>query len=595
MRLHWFTPHRANTREGSRRYGRAASLFRRLGILGVSWEASPMRRMIQAFSLASFLYLFFVVCWPYGSQHHADAMRGREIIEAETFLALDPLVGLTTAIAARTWVWSLSWAAILLVACLVVPRAFCGYLCPLGTLIDLFDWCVGKRVLRFRVQRRGYWVHLKYYILTGVLVTSLFGVLLAGFVAAIPVVTRGLLFLLGPLQLGVARGWYLVPPMNAGHFVSLGLFFSVFALGFLAPRFWCRYVCPSGAVFSVANRLRASSRSVDVTCISCDQCVQVCPFDAIKPDFSTRFADCTLCQTCAGVCPTGAIEYKGRWEVSKASPGDEAPSPMETEIALSRRGFVASACAASFVAVAIDRWPFRTAQSFPDGSLLRPPGSVPEAQFLQLCIQCGECFKACPFNVLQPAGFELGVRGLWTPRVLPDGAGCDPSCANCGQVCPTGAIRALPLEEKRVARIGLALVDEATCLPLAGKEACQLCVDECTAAGYDAIEFLRVGVETDEAGMPVEGTGWLAPEILPELCVGCGLCQARCYAINVKEKRSLSESAVQIVAGAGKEDRLVSGSYRALREAERRKKAAESDAHPQGSGSGGDYLPDFLK
>jgi len=68
-------------------------------------------------------------------------------------------------------------------------------------------------------------------------------------------------------------------------------------------------------------------------------------------------------------------------------------------------------------------------------------------------------------------------------------------------VCPTGAIRALPMAEKRVARMGLAHV-ETTCLPLAGKKAWQLCVDECNAAGYHAIEFMRVHPKLDESGQP---------------------------------------------------------------------------------------------
>jgi ferredoxin len=86
---------------------------------------------------------------------------------------------------------------------------------------------------------------------------------------------------------------------------------------------------------------------------------------------------------------------------------------------------------------------------------IRPPGSVPEDKFLQLCIRCGQCIKVCPNNVLQPAGFEYGFNGLWTPRVMADWSGCEPSCSNCGQVCPTGAVRALTLEEKRAAdRLG---------------------------------------------------------------------------------------------------------------------------------------------
>ena len=75
------------------------------------------------------------------------------------------------------------------------------------------------------------------------------------------------------------------------------------------------------------------------------------------------------------------------------------------------------------------------------------------------------------------------------------------SCNGCGQVCPTGAIRALTLEEKRFARMGLAFINLQTCLPHAGKEACQLCVDECTSAGYNAIEFMQVGTQVDAVFM----------------------------------------------------------------------------------------------
>src|SRR6185503_20601040 len=86
----------------------------------------------------------------------------------------------------------------------------------------------------------------------------------------------------------------------------------------------------------------------------------------------------------------------------------------------------------------------------PDGwRPIRPPGSVPEQEFLEMCIRCGECFKACPNNVLQPLAFQQGLEGLWTPAVAADFAGCESSCNACTQVCPTGAIRSLTLEDKR--------------------------------------------------------------------------------------------------------------------------------------------------
>jgi ferredoxin len=532
--------------------------------------------------------------WP---AHHARNLAAKEWLSAELFLVIDPLVSLSTAVAARSWVWSLTAALVILAVCILIPRGFCGYLCPLGTLIDLFDWSIGRRVTRFRVADDGWWVHIKYYLLLGSMIAALGGVLVTGFVAAIPVLTRGMLFLGAPVQSGLLRGWHQVPPMNLGHFVSIALFLGVLGLGFLKPRFWCKYVCPSGAVFSLGNLLRVSERKVESSCIKCNKCVEICPFDAIKPDFTTRTTDCTLCQTCAGVCPTHAIKFVERGNHFELKLEDDPPT---RETPIGRRGFLSAAVGLSTATVGGIGAGLATTlhgAHIDDPHALRPvrpPGSVPEREFLQMCIRCGECFKACPNDVLQPLGFEQGLEGLWTPHVKADWAGCESSCNACTQVCPTGAIRALPLDEKKAARMGLAIVNERTCLPHASREACQLCVDECAAAGYHAIEFIRVGTQADPAGNPIEDSGFLAPLVRADKCVGCGLCQTRCYGINVAEKRLLRASAIVIEAGPGKEDRLQSGSYVALRALEVRQRENAQRKRSESAGASGSYLPDFL-
>ena len=558
--------------------GRRGLMRRALKRAGDTWLASPWRRVTQAVFFAGFVALFVWVCWPYGGTNYAQHRESKEKIAAEFFLIIDPLVSVSTAIASRSWVWSLTAAAIILVVCLLIPRGFCGYVCPLGTVIDIFDWAVGRKVKRWKLkdQNRGWWVHLKYYILFGCLVAAFFGVLLTGFVAAIPIVTRAFLFLVKPIELGMTRGWYLNTGFNAGHVVSVLLFAGILFLSVFRRRFWCQYVCPTGAIFSLGNLFRVTERKVETSCISCNKCVQICPFDAIKPDFTTRTSDCTLCQTCGGVCPTHSIKFVDRWErfnlKPRHTPAEHLPS---------RRGFLVGMAAGAGIA-ATRAWGFdRTSRP------VRPPGSLPEEQFLQACIRCGECFQACPNDVLQPMGFEQGFIGLWTPRVVANWAGCESTCNNCGQVCPTGAIRALPIEEKRVARIGLAKV-ESHCLPLDGRAPCQLCVDECNAAGYHAIEFMRVHPVLDDSGAPVEGSGFSAPVVLADKCVGCGLCQTRCHVINVKAKKLIPSVAILVEAGPGKEDRILSGSYRALREREQQEKAP-----PPFDDSA--YLPDFLK
>jgi ferredoxin len=668
--LRGLTPRRLLSNHETKQRG---ALRRGLRRLGISWLASPPRRVVQSVCLIVFLVSFFYVCWPYTARpapagristgwqfsqidqqtgelqfsrpgtetwisqapdvylqadsetpaskfqvvattqqtvtlipeadlgdrvldslltgdrewsmherdatawpsHYADDLAGKELVSAELFLAIDPLVSLSTAIASRSWVWSLISAAVILLVCVLVPRGFCGYLCPLGTTIDLFDWAITSRTRRFQVPGEGWWVHIKYYLLAGTLVAAACGVLVSGFFSAIPVITRALMFIGEPLQSGTMRGWHLVPALNSGHFVSIILFAAVLCLGFLRPRFWCKYVCPSGAVFSLGNLFRLTERKVESSCIHCNKCVEICPFDAIKPDFTTRESDCTMCQSCGGVCPTHAIKFVERWNVVELKIENEPPTG---ETAIGRRGFMSiaaggAAATVGGVGVAAATKLFGANLDQSDGMLpVRPPGSVPEQEFLQMCIRCGECFKACPNNVLQPEAFEQGLEGLWTPQVKADWAGCESSCNACGQVCPTGAIRALPLAEKKVARMGLAIVNEQTCLPMVGREECDLCVQECNAAGYHAIEYMQVGTEVDEQGMPIEGTGMLAPVVLDDRCVGCGLCQTRCYVINVKDKGLLSESAIIIEAGKGKEDRLMHGSYIELREQEAAKK-----------------------
>jgi ferredoxin len=660
----WLVSNHATKKRGGLRRG-----LRRLGL---SWLASPPRRVVQTCCLILFLVSFFYVCWPYDARpapagrtaegfrfsqvdqqtgvfrlqaesipewispsleqvylsgpsflgsgqfsvadvtadglgiipgedvsdsffdtmltgrqqwtvhdsdphawpsHYADTLAAKERVPAELFLTIDPLVSLSTAIASRSWVWSLVCAAVILIVCLLIPRGFCGYLCPLGTTIDLFDWAVTSRTSRFRVAADGWWVHIKYYLLAGTLMAAVGGVLVSGWVAAIPVITRGLLFLGEPLQSGTLRGWHLVPQMNLGHVVSITMFFTVLGLGFMRPRFWCKYVCPSGAVFSLGNLFRISERKVESSCIHCNKCVEICPFDAIKPDFTTRQSDCTMCQSCGGVCPTHAIKFVERWNVVELKVQDDPPTG---DTAIGRRGFLSLAAGTAAATVGgagvVGATKLMGADLHnPDAFRpVRPPGSVPEQEFLQMCIRCGECFKACPNNVLQPESFQQGLEGLWAPMVVADWAGCESSCNACGQVCPTGAIRALPLAEKKVARMGLAIVNEATCLPFAGREDCDLCVQECNAAGYHAIEYIQVGTQVDDQGLPVEGSGMLAPVVLQDQCVGCGLCQTRCYAINVKDKALLKESAIIIEAGEGKEDRMMSGSYLELRQQEAR-------------------------
>ncbi len=554
----WFLPFRKK-RE---RAGWGGRFYSGLESLAPITRCSPMRRLVQVACLTLFLVAFFVICWPYAETFGETTLSDKEAYPVDLLLLLDPLVGVSTAIAGRFINGAtFGWTVAILVFCILIPRAFCGYLCPLGTCIDLFDWCIGRWFKRLHVPDNGskaWWVHLKYYLLTGILVASACGLLLSGFAAAIPVLTRGMLFTLGRVQLAWLKSPSHLFSVDGTYYLSVLLFLGVFLLSLLGRRFWCRYVCPSGALLSVFNVLRIGQRQVEETCIHCNKCIEVCPFDAIQDDFHTRVHDCTYCQTCGGICPTGAIKFVTRWNRIDLKAEND---PALRERPVSRRAFVGVA-AGSGIAAGLAHLTGTRLTGAAQGQMLpnpvRPPGSVPESLFLDLCIRCGQCFKVCPGPVLDAAGWEHGWESMWTPVARLDHAGCHQNCNFCTQVCPTGAIQPLNIEVKRKTHMGLACVDATRCLPMRKEERldCDLCYVECQQAGYHAIEMRYQQIELDPPPPPgafsdielEEMSRIRVPVIDSNLCVGCGICQYRCFTTYVIQRGQLDQSAIVVLA-----------------------------------------------
>jgi MauM/NapG family ferredoxin protein len=155
--------------------------------------------------------------------------------------------------------------------------------------------------------------------------------------------------------------------------------------------------------------------------------------------------------------------------------------------------------------------------------LLRPPGVLREEDFLDKCVRCGECMKVCLRSALYPASLQTGLYSLYTPTIVPRLGYCEYNCSLCGQVCPTGAIPKLPLEQKKKAVIGLAVVDKNHCLPYAKKMNCMVCEEHCPIPDK-AIRFETVR-ELDYNGKAVS---LKKPYVVDDLCTGCGICEYVC-------------------------------------------------------------------
>jgi MauM/NapG family ferredoxin protein len=281
--------------------------------------------------------------------------------------------------------------------------------------------------------------------------------------------------------------------------IALIIFAIILGLNFVSPRFWCRNLCPLGGLLGLVSKFSIFKFSFLEGCTQCAVCEKVCPTGAIAFEAATIDAgECIDCLRCQFECPQHTIKYKTAF----------APSRVD----LNRRQFITTVGAGILIApLAKTLLHQRLA-----GRLIRPPGSLPEADFLNICIHCGKCMKICPTNGLQPCILEAGVNGLWTPRLVSRIGGCEKNCNMCGQVCPTSAIRKLPLEEKTYVKMGTAVIDRARCIAWEQDKVCLICDEACP---YNAISSLN---ET------IRGTTLLRPFVDERICTGCGLCEARC-------------------------------------------------------------------
>ena len=158
---------------------------------------------------------------------------------------------------------------------------------------------------------------------------------------------------------------------------------------------------------------------------------------------------------------------------------------------------------------------------------IRPPGALPEDDFISTCIRCGRCADACPnraittFTAVTGAPFSMrpGPGEEGTPVVFPRQQACN-LCAGaksehlcCTAACPSGALRLVRREADEIrARVsmGRAHLDENLCYSYNGR-CCGVCIRACPFTS----KALRAGMcET--------------PRLDPSWCVGCGLCERAC-------------------------------------------------------------------
>ena len=459
------------------------------------------------------------------------------------FFQLDPLVWLSCLLSGHHFIKGFWWGLGLLFMTLFLGRAFCGFICPLGTIHHVVSWIKptlkGKLMVEANQKTPGQ--RVKYFLLISLLVGAVMGLNLIGLMDPMPFLFRSLALAVFPgLGVGIKEFFDVMansdikifsqlsygaevlasPIFGYGYqsyqtawFIGLS-FLVILFLNRIRPRFWCRVLCPLGALLGVFSRVSILRLEKDhEKCTNCTLCTKSCQGAASPmPGQDWENAECLLCFNCFDSCPEGALSFRFRWHPKLNRKPD-----------MGRRAVLTGLLAG--ISMPLLGSLGGQVHKVSDPRLIRPPGSLPEKDFLSLCQRCSLCMKVCPTNVINPTLTEAGMAGFWTPHLIMIQGYCEYTCTLCGNVCPTGAIREISIKEKieRPIKIGSVYIERGRCLPWSGNGPCIVCQELCPTSPK-AIYFQKEVVKgSDGKDILVQ-----LPYVDLKECVGCGICEYKC-------------------------------------------------------------------
>ena len=415
---------------------------------------------------------------------------------------------------------------------LLFGRVYCSVICPLGVMQDIISWFAGRRKKnRFSYSPAKNW--LRYAVLAIFIVT-----LAAGFGAVALLVAPYSAFgriaqnLFAPLwKWGNNLLAYIAERVDSYAFYSTDVIVGSWAtfavavvtlivLAILAwrnGRTYCNTICPVGTVLGALSRFSLLKPVIDTDkCINCGLCARKCKASCIDAkNHSIDYSRCVVCMDCLESCNKGAIKYTLR--KGSAAPAAAAPADKSRRNFLVGAGLLATSAAKAqemkldggYATIIAKQSPFKN-------RALTPPGSLSARNMAAHCTGCQLCVAVCPTQVLRPSA---DLTTFMQPEMSYEKGYCRPECNKCSQVCPTGAIKPISVEEKSSIQLGHAEWVRDNCVVITDDVECGNCQRHCPTGAITLI----LSDYRDTKSRKI-------PSVNKHLCIGCGACENLCPA-----------------------------------------------------------------
>lgn len=415
---------------------------------------------------------------------------------------------------------------------LLFGRVYCSVICPLGVMQDIISWFAGRRKKnRFSYSPAKNW--LRYAVLAIFIVT-----LAAGFGAVALLVAPYSAFgriaqnLFAPLwKWGNNLLAYIAERVDSYAFYSTDVVVGSWAtfavavvtlivLAILAwrnGRTYCNTICPVGTVLGALSRFSLLKPVIDTDkCINCGLCARKCKASCIDAkNHSIDYSRCVVCMDCLESCNKGAIKYTLR--KGSAAPAVAAPADNSRRNFLVGAGLLATSAAKAqemkldggYATIIAKQSPFKN-------RALTPPGSLSARNMAAHCTGCQLCVAVCPTQVLRPSA---DLTTFMQPEMSYEKGYCRPECNKCSQVCPTGAIKPISVEEKSSIQLGHAEWVRDNCVVITDDVECGNCQRHCPTGAITMI----LSDYRDTKSRKI-------PSVNKHLCIGCGACENLCPA-----------------------------------------------------------------